>query len=286
MKTAAQLVQAPIWNPRHPAISVCALLYGNYPDLAQRCLNSIYATGPSSVVADFRIAMHDVCFETRSFVTEWALRIRREWQKPVYLIVPTDNVFKYPTMRLLLWGNGRPGHTPISPLVMWFDDDSYLSTTNPSFWDNVLTPFIRDTGCAMIGQIWYWPLQGQQRRWLKTQPWYRKDLGQAERIRFCQGAWWVARTDVLHAANWPIPELRHCGGDSLLGEVLRQGHWTLAPFDTGVRINADKDGKHSWSRRRGHNERPIGAEYDGEPLPTDHHDFSCVTCEYQPFSGE
>jgi hypothetical protein len=252
-------------------ISVCALLYGPHYDLHKRCLKSILDSDPHESVKDFRVALHDVEAGSGTFVYTWAELMGRKWKKPVYVYRPSQNL-KYPTMRWILRHKGEePGD-----YIMWFDDDSYL-TGQKDFWPKVSKQMLKHD---MIGQHWFWPPQGNQLGWIKDQPWYNPDAGDLPVFRakssfeFCQGAWWVARRQMLLDLNWPVPELRHCGGDSMLGEAIRhQGYSMGGSYQYGVRINANDNGAHSKAKRRGYRERAIGYEYDGTPLSTGHQDF-------------
>lgn len=73
----------------------------------------------------------------------------------------------------------------------------------------------------------------------------------------------MIKTKVLADYGWPHPQLRHRGGDVLLGELIRHQGLKLINFKSGVAINADELGKESASKRRGYDEPPIGARTKG-----------------------
>jgi hypothetical protein len=145
---------------------------------------------------------------------------------------------------------------------MWFDDDSYLCG-EPGWWDRVLAAA---SDHDMIGKHYRRVLEEAQWRWIRRQPWCDPDLGKPRAfrfrrtpsIRFCTGGWWVLRSEVLASHDWPSVELRHRGGDLLLGELLRHRGLRMGEFEEGVRINADEGGRHSKARRRGFDEDPLG----------------------------
>lgn len=215
--------------------------------------------------------MHKVAATSNTFVQAWARDISRDWGITVYLYVPVANVFKYPTMRRIL----RDAADPVCDYVMWFDDDSYIHNAT-HFWHSTIGQM---SDCDMLGQHWYWPPKGAQWEWVKAQPWYNPEVGVPADFRgkpcfrFCQGAWWTARTAMLRELDWPVPELRHCGGDSMLGEVMRHAGYRMKSYFSGVKINADRSGAHSRSERRGYSELPIGADYIGQTYSTAHQEF-------------
>ena len=254
--------------------SIHALFYGDYLDLAQRCLTAFEPTlhEGAAYITDFRLGLNSVAPPTQRFVVHWAQQVWQSWQIPVHIYVTDKNVFKYPLMRRMF----RDPEAPLAQFVMWFDDDSFL-TGQPGWWSRVLAAI---EGQDMIGQAWFLPIEGNQWNWIQQQPWYNPDAGPPPMQRgrrcfsFCQGAWWVLRSRVVHDYDWPIPSLRHNGGDSLLGELFRHQGLRKGRFDYGVRINADDAGQPSRAARRGHSESVIGK--DDRPGATEdlsHHDF-------------
>jgi hypothetical protein len=253
--------------------SILVLCFGDHFDLAQRVLGSIETRLPEGrvYVQDIRIALNEACKATRDFAADWSFRVRREHEVSVTRYVSLVNVMKYPLMRRMLYDKkAAPAR-----YVMWFDDDSYLCG-DAGWWPKVLSAAEKTD---MLGQIWQQPMVGCQWDWVRTQPWYNPAVGKPRTFhnqrcfRFCQGAWWVASFAMLRAYDWPIPALRHCGGDSMLGELMRHQNLQLASFDEGVRINADAAGNHSKAIRRGFTERNIGADFRGDPLSEHHHNF-------------
>ena len=264
------------------SFTVCVLCYGPHTSLAVRCLESLRAAIQQGAgwVQDIRIGLNDVAPETRAYVQEWACGLSA-YGCNVYVFDPGRNVYKYPLMRRMF--HDRSQTPELGDMVMWFDDDSYLEPVSAAWWKQLA--ILCDTH-AMVGQRWRMPVQRNQLAWCASQPWWNPRIGPPVPVlhagrtqqcfEFCQGAWWVLRSDVIRRLNWPIPELRHNGGDSLLGEVLRHCELPVARFDRGVRINADDKGAHSRAKRRGYRDpHHVGADYAGQPLSTSHQQFDC-----------
>jgi len=151
---------------------------------------------------------------------------------------------------------------------------------------------VRDAirAAEMIGQSqWVIPAHGNQWEWVRSQSWFNPNsdppwmIKGRPHFRFCQGAWWVIHAEILHRFDWPPPEFRHQGGDSLLGELLRQQGLRLGEFTEAVRVNADARGVHSAAPRRGRKERHHGADYrPGMVYSTNHQDFRAQIVRIAP----
>ena len=244
-------------------VSICVLLYGPHTDLAERCLNSLeHASRDGRYVADFRIGMNKVAPLTGHFAATWA----RKQDKPVTIYATDENTYKYPMMRKMLY---HPTAPPLADLTMWFDDDSYL--TNEFSLENLVESVMPE--CHMAGQRWYLSPQGRQWEWIKTQTWFDSRFFKPRHFEFCQGGWWCSHTLMLTEYDWPTEELRHNGGDSLLGELCRHQGLVMAQYDKGVRINADSEGNHSKAERRGYSEGVLGKDFSGVAYDDRHQDF-------------
>lgn len=253
-------------------LSVCALLYGDYPDLARRCLTTLVSPGFfQSGVVDVRIGLNSVSNETERFVTDWAWALSRQTTVPVTLFAPTGNIFKYPTMRRMFC------HAPLGEYVMWLDDDTYISDSE-LFWSELVAALRQQPD--MLGQAWLRRMSPNQWRWILKQPWANERLARRTDFAFFTGGFWVIRSSVLLQLDWPWPVLRHCGGDCMLGEALRHIYAKIVVFDAGVKINADGAGKHSGAKRRGFTEAPLAWNYTGEALSLDHQSFDTAWTTY------
>jgi len=145
--------------------SVCVLLYGDYPDLAKRCLGSIETSldEGQTLVHDFRIGLNAVAPGVFEYVARWAQDIAGNRGLPVYLFVPPHNVGKCPLMRRMFYQRS----IPLARYVMWFDDDSFLVPT-PGWWQRVAEMISR---ADVIGQTgWGMPIRGNQWEWVCSQP--------------------------------------------------------------------------------------------------------------------
>lgn len=256
-------------------VTVSALFYGNYPQLTERCLGSLAGVllEGEDFIYDVRLILNDCCDRTYCYVADWATRTQSLHGIPVIRYVSDENQCKYPLMRKIWWEDEKePGD-----LLMWFDDDSYLSHPRPGWFKRVVD--LADT-CDMLGQIWYQPMLGDQWAFIVNQPWYNASVGKPpmrrnrRSFRFCQGSWWVTHRELLRKYDWPIPALRHNGGDSMFGELCRHQNLRLLHFEDNVRLNADERGRHSKSIRRGRNEPNLGRTYDPRrALDLSHHNF-------------
>lgn len=245
-------------------LTVCALFYGDHIQLAERCLTSIEQSLDAGCehVEEFRFGMNAISARVRNYVHDFCHRVADNHSIPSHTLYAWDNALKYPMMRRLFYRS--PLHTEY---VMWFDDDSYFEPNRDKKWWRDMLTAARNHD--MIGQFWLMPVQGNQLEWITTQPWFNAQAGPPPKktprgvlaFEFCQGAWWVIRSRVLQDLDWPVPEIRHNGGDSMLGEALRHCGYRMGRFYGGVRINADVKGAHSKSKRRGLSENRVGWDY-------------------------
>ena len=228
--------------------TICVLLYGDFPKLADRCLRSITRAVPAADL-NLRVCMNAAAPR----VSDWV----RSWVPEENVREYPENPGKYPVMRDLLYG-ARPISTPY---MIWFDDDSYLSPETEyrdgKGWLSLVEQAMATAD--LLGSVYTIPWQGRQREFVRRQPWYAgKNPGAVSHIRFVTGGWWTARTDVLRRFDYPWKDLGHNGGDAMLGELCRQQGLRIRAFREGVRINADDAGRESAAPRRGRSERPYG----------------------------
>lgn len=232
--------------------TVVVLLYGNHPDLAARCLEPV-SVWHRSGSADVRILCNDVSQATIDVIDCLGLLDAVEGY--------ATGRAKYPAMRDLLY---RPVLGPLRDLLMWFDDDSYVSA-EPEAWLSKTLDTMK-TYDAM-GQYWSISLRGNQSQYIEDAPWYRgKPVPRTHRVRFLQGGWWLVRTSKLLENDWPTPDIVRKGGDVMLGELMRQQGWRVFDVgrDYGVQINANNpSGNHSVGPTRGPMPLPdpVGTHY-------------------------
>lgn len=232
--------------------TICVLLYGDYPLLADRCLGSLWRTLRTSDLSCVRIGLNAVSNATRLVLAKYVTNQQ--------VFDSSENIHKYPMMRRMLHEA-----TIESPYTMWFDDDSYLrgyelvrmTSRGRPYWLDRAEHAIQ--AADMIGALYTQRWQGQQREWVKAQPWYAgNDPASRENVKFATGGWWTIRTEILYRFNYPFHGLDHCGGDTMLGELCLQQRLRLKQFRDGVVINADEHGSESKAVRRGFTEKPLG----------------------------
>ena len=236
--------------------TIAVLLYGDYPELAQRCLSSITSTIKISDL-NLRVGLNEVAPHIVSWVKSFVPE-ENIWEYD-------KNINKYPLMRQMIHGM-----TPVeTEYFMWFDDDSYLEgyeVPKEPYWLSLVDEKMQSSD--LIGGVYTRHFQGKQREWIKDQPWFNKnntDLDNRKSMRFATGGWWTIRSSLLYEYNYPWPELDHNGGDALLGELCRQQGLRLNTFRTGVKINADEHGKESEAKRRGTSQKMLGVDYNKGP---------------------
>lgn len=226
--------------------TVCVLLYGDYPKLAERVLRPF--TRPEfHPFFDLRVGANAISDATREHLMMPGL--------PSYLLYNDEGITtKYPRMRQMF-------HNMKTPYAMWFDDDSWIHDNAPADWFTRIQQALAD-GTDMLGSIWKMSLIGGQRAFIQAQPWYNgKVIPQS--IPFITGGWWAINADIIRKHDWPMPQLNHRGGDVMLGHLMHQQGYRITNFQKFVSINADDTGVCSSSPRRGFDEKPIGVEYQG-----------------------
>jgi len=232
--------------------TVCCLMYGEYPKLAERLLASLHRFDDTACF-DLRIGLNNVCAETARIVEKYVAAMPH-----VLTMVGNPPYYKYPMMRRLF--HERPITTPH---IMWFDDDSWIKRTTARNWFSMIEQSLQTAW--MVGSIWTWShWNANQIAFCKSQPWYAgKPIPKA--IKFCTGGWWACRAELVQRHGWPIPELEHRGGDVLLGALCHQQGYRMQHLTKGVAINANESGKCSTSPRRGFDQRPCGYSYVAKP---------------------
>jgi hypothetical protein len=229
------------------SITVCCLLYGDYPDLALRCLGPIGKLRGS--VSDIRVGCNEVSERTLKVLSDTL-----STDSNMTVIKESPQIYKYPMMAKLF--NVKP---ILSDYIMWFDDDSYIFHENPEKWIKNVEDFMSNSKADMAGSLYVVPSSKNQIAWRRLHcPWYT-DNNTGHQSRFATGGWWIIKSEIIKKYGWPHPMLLHRGGDALLGELMRSQNLKLASYRSGVAINANSSGKESASERRGYDEKPIGS---------------------------
>lgn len=190
--------------------TVCGLLYGNHLELASRVLESISSTW---LVGEIRLGLNEVSSDTFDFVCQWAAKKSKNTKVSLYQPDNGANVGKYPLML-------RMFSDITTDKIMWFDDDSYLENSNEAWWKAV---HVQSKPYAVFGSLHRIRQRGKQYMAIPSQPWYTgKPVDSRHLYRFATGGWWIGDVSFLKKWNYPFPQLRHNGGDSILGELVRQ----------------------------------------------------------------
>jgi len=209
--------------------SVCTVLYGDYPHLAEKLLRSLRDTVHTK---DIRIGLNSVSNETRKYVHGWA--VSNMAAQPIFVFEEENekNIGKYPLMRQMFQ------FPEIGTKIMWFDDDSYLDhTVSESWWDGALKLANQHTQVGAIHSI---RQRGKQFEAIKHQPWYaNKPLNHTHRFKFATGGWWIADKQFLQAWDYPFLAIHHNGGDSILGELIRQRGGSLGSYFDGQQCHCE-----------------------------------------------
>lgn len=230
--------------------TACVLLYGDYPHLAERCLRPLVRLVDARRIK-LRVGMNQVSREVARLVFDMMARSPGD-----AVLNSPENILKYPMMRRLFGLEEKPTQLPRieSPYVMWFDDDSYIKDRDPVAWLEAAEARMADAD--MVGSVYKLkaPHSPNQVAWIEAQPWYggRPVLSPP---KFATGGWWMLRSEIVYQHNWPVPDIIHDGGDTMLGELLNQQNLRLANHNAGVAINADAQGRESRAERRGRSGR-------------------------------
>jgi len=244
-----------------PQFTVCCLLYGDYPTLAERLLESLCRPGWFPWFK-LRIGWNNLSRSSADVLLKYVDKLA------VPLEVCTSGeapFYKYPTMRKLFAAKEIS-----TPYVMWFDDDSYIMPTAGDDWfanvaqkmgkhDMIGAPYFKSPEGA---QLPFWAAQS----WYTGKPW--KTTGMRRKVDFITGGWWTIWGGILRQFDWPSPSLEHNGGDVMLGALLHQQGKRLGKFTEHLGINCDTSAKCSSAKRRGFSQKPAGYDYKGEPLPS------------------
>ena len=209
--------------------SVCTTIYGDYPELAKKLLSSI---NHFDHIHDIRIGLNDASSETVDFVHDWSTNICHS--VPVLLFQEQDgkNVGKYPLMRQMF------KYRELADRVMWFDDDSYLDPAAGGHWWNAVDEVSQYA--TQIGALHSIRQRGKQWLHIQEQPWFTgKTVGPKHKYKFATGGWWVIKSEFITQWDYPFAELYHNGGDSMLGELLRQQGKAIKSPSTLMRCHCE-----------------------------------------------
>jgi len=215
--------------------TVCAVIYGDYEPLARKLLESLKG---NRHVRDIRLGLNSAGPATREYVHSWAAD--QFDRHPIYIYQPKENanIGKYPLMRQMF------RHGNLADRIMWFDDDSYIDpSAGADWWDRADQVSRKATQVGAIHSIMQ---RARQHEVIVQQPWYtRKPLNGRHRFKFITGGWWIAKSDFIRKWDYPWPDLYHNGGDSILGELMRQQGKALSSFPGGQQCHCESCDKHN-----------------------------------------
>jgi len=226
-------------------VTISALFFGNYPDLHKRLLQGFKTTRwPQNDQVRLNFWSNQVPEATKNFIARLQLPVS------VTLFESDVNVPKYSVMRKLF---AEEKAKDVSDWLVWFDDDTIINAPN---WMTETLAYINKTPQATyLGQPWGWTWQKGQVEFIAKSKWYKGvphgvDKGRPT-VTFAQGSYWWLKTEAARQLDWPDERLVHNGGDTLLGEAVRQQGWPFHKFYRGISPNA--------ARRRGRSDKPAGA---------------------------
>jgi GT2 family glycosyltransferase len=208
----------------HPTIGgkvTCFVLcYGDFPDLARRCLSNILQTVPITAL-DIRVGANCVSGETLEYLKNLPI---------TKLYVNEGSCYKYPMMRKMFYDESCPINTKY---LMWFDDDTYVA--NEKWFVDLCSCIIQKhpENYRMFGSLYY----HDTARYPAAKPWFssgdwhtgkdfrlkhKSDDEGGSIIDFGVGWFWALETEAMRKANIPDTRLQHNGGDITIGEQLHQ----------------------------------------------------------------
>lgn len=234
-------------------ITVCALLYGDYPELHKlfitRLVSSISPNiplylGTNSIgIESMDILKKHLSIDPKFITCNNDVNIGRI---RVYTKNNT-NCYKYPVMRRMMSDIGD-NH------ILWLDDDTILPG-NTSWLDQLQVMF--NSGIDYTGVEYYMHFSGNQATFIKSRPWYKglpfNTKGNKPCFVFYTGGFFGLSNKAIKALDWPDTNLRHNGGDTLLGEAVRQNKFKRKAFSCNlfdIKVNSKP--------RRGYREPPVG----------------------------
>lgn len=240
--------------------TVCALLYGDYPELAHRLLSSLV---PLMNYVDFRLGLNDVSAQTVGIVNSFTRDVDELLgrRRSVAVLADATTTHKYHRMRQMFYGP----QPVVTSYVLWLDDDSWLDFGSLQPKECLARWRQGMERCVLLGSSYTQDVLGNQRQWIEDQPWYTgKPI--PDKLSFCTGGGWIADFAFLRGLDYPWPALDHNGGDVMLGQAVYQQGKSMGSIHRLLsqrvfRINADAAGAESRAPRRGFTSRPIGYSY-------------------------
>lgn len=234
-------------SPSGPPVTICVLTYGNYLQLARRCIESITTNCER---ASYRLVVGANVPSREALNYLWDHRTNGVIDR---LIVSPTNINKCPMMR-------RMFDQVESEFLWWFDDDSYITDAKalPSRLEIVRSA---KSSVVMWGHKYFVNHEKSFSRgqdvvgFIKSAAWYRgkpppswepggrgefnfKGKGTGDgRWFFMTGGSWLIRTSAVRELDWPDPRLIKCADDVFLSEAIRQQGWddkSIGPMHVAI----------------------------------------------------
>lgn len=233
-------------------LTIMVLCYGDYFNLAERCLMSIINNFNKNQYL-LRVGLNQVCDKTKEYVLSLS--------EVDDIYISNHNIHK-PAM----WR--RMAKDIQTKWCMWFDDDSYV--INSDALQSRLDLINSNDNFDMAGHLFF--MNGSYlhlKEYIRQQPWYTNkpipcgvlsnDAGfnidnSDSRWFFLTGGNWLIKSQILNKFNYPpllfssILNHENCNyyDDLLLCEILRQNEYNILDIgEMGIKINdAHRRGLH------------------------------------------
>ena len=210
--------------------TICVLCYGDFPDLARRCIGSIIASCPAEKY-ELRVGLNECSPATIDYVQSVPE------VDSIYLC--RRNLNQCPMMARML-------SRLDTEFVWWFDDDSHV--THPGALDYRLRVAREcQATVGLWGEVYFnrtiaeFADEEELQSWLRRQSWYRGQPAPCGRCKFepgyresgdqtwhfCAGGSWFARSRAIEELGWPPKSLVKRSNDVLLGEAMRQAGYEI-----------------------------------------------------------
>jgi hypothetical protein len=205
-------------------LSILICLYGNYPDLSLRAVQSVLNNADHHLFCLY-VGMNECCSTT---IAE--MRRLLDDGKIDAIIESRKNLNKDPMMRLLI-------ELVETPFLLWMDDDSHLLPG----WERAMEDFLAQSGSDfdVAGHVFYSHRSPEYHEFCKLRPWYVGDdhwlePDHANRVWFATGGLWLARTSFLREHDFPDRCMVKKKDDLLLGDLISQQRGRLINFSPSV----------------------------------------------------
>lgn len=200
-------------------VTICVLLYGNYPGLARQTIDSVVNHCDRDLYR-LIVGCNACCQETIEYLNSV--------RQIDHLIVSEININKCPMQR-------RMFELVDTEYIWWFDDDSFV-VEDFALKSRIEIADNSPVSTVLWGPVFYWNDQYgfnfgvDVEPWIRSQPWYSREpipCDVSGKWVFVIGASWFARTSALRQLNWPPESFIKAGDDAILCEAIRQSGWSF-----------------------------------------------------------